>query len=404
MSAAADRRILYTTAFLRALSTGLVGVLAGVFLARVGLSGRSIGLVVAAGLAGAAVAAALATFAADRVGRRRFLFGVGALSVVGTAAFALTSHPVVFAVAAFVGMLNGMGRDRGAALVLEQAALPSTTGDADRTRVIAVYTMLQDLGHAFGALLAGTPALLARGASADGAIPQRATLLGCAALGVVVSALYLRLGHVIEQGAASPGRAPSRRSRAILLRLSALFAIDGLGGGFITTAMLSYFFFERFGVNEGVVGALFFGARLMNAVSHVGAAWLAKRVGLVNTMVFTHIPSSLLLVTVAFAPSFAVAAALFLLREGLVEMDVPTRQSYVLAVVAPEERTLASGVTNLVRVGAWAVAPLLAGLTTSPRSLFVPLILGAGLKISYDVVLYLAFRRVRPPEEAEGRG
>jgi hypothetical protein len=179
----------------------------------------------------------------------------------------------------------------------------------------------------------------------------------------------------------------------------ALFALDGLGGGFLTTAMLAYFFFERFGVGEASVALLFFGARVMNAASHLGAAWLSKHIGLVNTMVFTHIPSSLLLVTVAFVPSFPVAAVLFPLREGLVEMDVPTRQSYVFAVVAPEERSLASGVTNLVRLGAWAVAPAFAGLVSTEGSLFVPLVIGAAMKIAYDVLLFAAFRKVRPPEE-----
>ena len=166
-----------------------------------------------------------------------------------------------------------------------------------------------------------------------------------------------------------------------------------LAGGFLTSALLSYFFLQRFGVGPGVLGPLFFGARVLNAVSHLGAAWLAERIGLLNTMVFTHIPSSLLLATVAWAPSFPVAAALFLLREGLVEMDVPTRQSYVMAVVRPEERTLASGVTNLVRTGGWAVAPSLAGLLMQGTSLAMPLLVGAGMKIAYDVVLYAAFRR-----------
>src|SRR6185503_13027600 len=141
------------------------------------------------------------------------------------------------------------------------------------------------------------------------------------------------------------------------------------------------------------------GARLLNAVSHLGAAWLAKRIGLVNTMVFTHIPSSLLLVTVAFAPTFPIAAVLFLLREGLVEMDVPTRQSYVLAVVEPEARTFASGITNLVRLAAWAVAPMFAGALMTNDSMHLPLVIGAAMKISYDLLLWRAFRGVRPPEE-----
>jgi MFS family permease len=192
------------------------------------------------------------------------------------------------------------------------------------------------------------------------------------------------------------------RSRAVLAKLSALFALDSLAGGFLTTAMLSYFFFERFGAAESLIAGMFFAARLLNAVSHLGAAWLAKHIGLVNTMVFTHIPSSLLLVTVALAPSFGVAAVLFLLREGLVEMDVPTRQSYVLAVVAPEERTFASGITNLVRLAGWAVAPALAGLLATDGSLVLPLVIGAALKITYDLLLWRAFRSVRPPEEASG--
>ena len=211
---------------------------------------------------------------------------------------------------------------------------------------------------------------------------------------------YFAFAGTIDQQAL-PGRfAVSSKTRTILTKISALFAVDALAGGFLTTAMLSYFFFERFGATEAVIGGLFFGARLMNAASHLGAAWLAKRIGLVNTMVFTHIPSSLLLVTVAFAPSFEVAALLFLLREGLVEMDVPTRQSYVLAVVEPEARTFASGVTNLVRLSAWAVAPALAGAMMTGGSLVIPLVAGAAMKIAYDLLLWRAFRRLRPPEEA----
>jgi hypothetical protein len=266
--------------------------------------------------------------------------------------------------------------------------------------------MLQDLGHATGAVLAGLPTLLQNTLAMRGAEPHRATLLACASIGLLPLVLYARLSSAIDGDSprlSANGRfTVTARSRSILTKISALFAIDSLAGGFLTTAMLSYFFFERFGVSEWMIGGLFFGARLMNAVSHLGAAWLAKRIGLVNTMVFTHIPSSLLLVTVAFAPSFPVAAVLFLLREGLVEMDVPTRQSYVLAVVQPEERTFASGVTNLVRLGAWAVAPTFAGALMNQASMHLPLVIGAALKISYDLLLWRAFRRVRPPEEMDG--
>jgi MFS family permease len=178
-----------------------------------------------------------------------------------------------------------------------------------------------------------------------------------------------------------------------------LFAIDSLAGGFLTTALLSFFFYRRFGVGLEAIGPMFFAARMLNAVSHFGAAWLARRIGLVKTMVFTHIPSSLLLVSVAYAPSFPVAALLFLLREGLVEMDVPTRQSYVMAVVRPAERTVASGVTHIVRMGAWAVAPAFAGMIMKDVSLMLPLVIGAGMKVGYDLLLWRAFRHVKPPEE-----
>jgi MFS family permease len=178
-----------------------------------------------------------------------------------------------------------------------------------------------------------------------------------------------------------------------------LFVLDSLGGGFLTASLVSWFFYRRFGVGEGSLGLLFFAARLLNALSHLGAAWLAKRIGLVNTMVFTHIPSSLFLITVAFAPNFAIASILFLLREGLVEMDVPTRQSYVMAVVRPEERTIASGVTQLVRMSMWAVGPAIAGWSMQTFSLGAPLGIAATMKISYDILLWGAFRHVRPPEE-----
>jgi len=394
-----DRRVLYVTAFLRAATTSTIGVTSGTYLAALGLGPAALGAVISCGLAGAAVAALLATITADRIGRRRFLIATAACGIAGTAWFSLAASPIALGFAAFLGMVNGMGRDRGAALILEQAVLPSTATDATRTRVIAVYTMLQDVGHALGALLAGLPAWLVTRTALGGAGSHRVVVLGCAAGGAIAVALYARLGPAVEQARADRPRLTAP-SRTMIAKISGLFALDSLGGGFLTTALVSYFFFERFGTSEATIAALFFGARLMNAASHLGAAWLARHIGLVNTMVFTHIPSSLLLVTVAFAPSLAVAAVLFLLREGLVEMDVPTRQSYVLAVVRPEERTLASGITNLVRLAAWAVAPAFAGLLMTEVRLSLPLVIGAAMKITYDILLWRGFRLIRPPEES----
>ncbi|HET9252664.1 MAG TPA: MFS transporter [Candidatus Eisenbacteria bacterium] len=394
-----DRIILYGAAFLRATATGMVAVLLGIHLARLGFDPAAIGGVVAAGLSGAAAAALLTTLAGDRAGRRLVLTVLALAAALGTGIVAFASDPALIGFAAFFGMLNGMGRDRGASMILDQVVLPATTTDRRRTAAFAKYNIAQDAGHALGSLLAGLPMLLRSVFPIGETESLRFGILATAGMLLLTAILYRGLSPAVEAEDGRRKRELSPSSRRVVTRISALFALDGVGGGFLTTALLSFFFYARFGVGEGVIGALFFGARVMNAFSHLGAAWLARRIGLVNTMVFTHIPSSLLLVTVTIAPSFAVAAALFLLREGLVEMDVPTRQSYVMAVVAPEERTVASGITHLVRLGAWAVAPAFAGFLMRGGSIAAPLWVGAGMKIGYDVLLYRAFRSVRPPEE-----
>jgi MFS family permease len=402
VTAVNDRKVLYVTAFLRALATGMIGVLLGFYLADAHLEARTIGVIVAAGLAGAAVGTMLVTAAADRFGRRKALVALALLSGAGGAALIFTHHPWAIALAAFVGMVNGMGRDRGASLVLEQAVLPNAVTDRERTFAFATYNIAQDVGHALGGLMATTPRWIQSmaGPHATESTGIHGAIAIYAGLSLLPALLYFMLSRAVESPAATEALPPlTPTTRQILWKISSLFALDGLGGGFLTAALLSYFFHERFGVGVEVVGPLFFGARIANAISHLGAAWLAKRIGLVNTMVFTHIPSSLLLVTVAFAPSFPVAAALFLLREGLVEMDVPTRQSYVMAVVKPEERTRASGITAIVRLGAWAAAPTVAGFLMQGLSLMTPLVVGAVMKITYDVLLWWNFRRLKPPEE-----
>jgi MFS family permease len=403
--------LLLASAALRATATSLVGVLLGLYLADHGFSPGQIGVVATTGLTGAALGALAVTLAGDRIGRRRSLVLLNAIAAVGAAALLLASNVWLIAAAAFVGMVNAMGRDRGGASILEQAVLPSAVPDQRRTRAFAWYSALQDGGHALGSLLAGLPAVLERSRGLSPVAADRAALACAPALLAVTALVCLALPSSIEpapagaggRGARAAAATPMRlapRTRSVLLRITPLFLLDGIGGGLLVTTLLSYFFFERFGAGAAAVSVLFFAARLANVGSHFGAAWLARRIGLVNTMVFTHIPSSLLLLLVAVAPSFPIAAALFLLRECLVEMDVPTRQSYVMGVVAPAERTTVSGVVNLVRLGAWAAGAGVAGLVMQRVSLGTPLVLGASLKIVYDVLLYLAFRRERPPEEA----
>jgi MFS family permease len=396
-----DRRLLYLSAFVRALATGFVGVLLGIYLARMGLDAGTIGAIVSAGLAGAALGTLFVTLFSDRLGHRGLLLGIAVLSAAGGAALALSSQPFVLGCAALLGMVNGMGRDRGAALVLEQAVLPGTVLEAERTFAFAKYNVLQDIGHALGALAAGLPGLVQESGMLGEVPAFRWSMAAYSVLCLVPAVAYLGLSPAVGTLDIPRIARLSPRSRKILWKLSALFAIDSLAGGFLTTALLSLFFHERFGVGLEAIGPLFFAARIANAVSHMGAAWLARRFGLVRTMVFTHLPSSLLLLSVAYAPNFQIAALLFLLREGLVEMDVPTRQSYVMAVVQPGERTMASGVTHLVRMGAWAVAPAFAGLFMEDFSLMLPLLIGACGKIGYDLLLWRAFRHVKPPEELQ---
>ncbi len=399
MPASADRRTLYAAGFLRATANGLIGVVAGIYLARLGYSPAAFGTVLAAGVAGTAVSAAVVTFWGDRVGRRRGLIVLAFASAAGGAVIAAASDLALLAVAAFFGMMNSLGKERAAAAALEQAILPDTVEDAGRTRVFAWYNVTQDIGHGLGAALAAAPQLLRMAGLADQVGSLRAAVALYAVLWVAAAALYTRLSPAAEVRHAEERLVVSAPSRRILWRLSALFALDSFAGGFLGSALFAYFFYAQFGVGEGAIAALFVGARVMNAASHLGAAWLAQRIGLVNTMVFTHTPSSLLLLTIPFTDSFALAAVLFLLREGLSEMDVPTRQSYLMAVVRPEERTFAGGATNLARMAARAVAPALAGGAIQAIGLWTPLVASAAMKIAYDWMLFVAFRKVKPPEE-----
>jgi predicted MFS family arabinose efflux permease len=259
------------------------------------------------------------------------------------------------------------------------------------------------VAHAVGALGGAIPALLVSWFAMDASASHRATLIMCAAVVSMAAGAYALLSVRVEPAGRDPHLAtPSAvepYTRAAVNRLALLFGIDSLGGGFLSSALVGYWFLHRYGLSEGELAVLFFTARGLNAVSHVGAAWLSRRIGLLNTMVFTHLPSSLLLMSAPFAPSASLAVTLFLCREGLVEMDVPTRQSYVMAIVPPQHRTYASAVTNLTRTAGWAAGPPLAGLVMQHLVLAGPLFLAGILKIGYDVALYRSFRHVKPPEE-----
>jgi MFS family permease len=398
-SLARDVTLIYAAAWLRSFGIGFLGVVLGVFLYRQGFNSTAIGLVVAAGLAGAAAATAVVTLKADRIGRRKTLFVLSLLTAAGVFPLILGSGIAVLAPVAFFGMLNGMGTDRSAAFALEQAIIPGLVSDQRRTWSLAWYNLVLDASGALGALAGGIPLVAERWWNMDLNASYRGLFICYVAASLVSGGLYLCLTSQVEIRDTKEPAKVLPATRATVTKLAALFSVDSLGGGLLTDALVSYWFFRRFGVAENKLAILFFAVHVLNALSHLGAAALAKRIGLVKTMVFTHLPSSIFLIAASFAPSARWAVALFLLRESLVEMDVPTRQSYVAAMVRPSERTFASGVTNLTRNMSWAISASVAGVFMQRVSLSFPLFLGGSLKIVYDLLLWRAFRHAAPPEE-----
>jgi MFS family permease len=386
----------------RAVAVSLVGILIAIHLASRGISPAGIGLIIGVGIAASAGGTIVTALRADRWGRRRTLIVLGLLTGAGYTSPAFTDSMAALVLIAGVAMLNGLGRDRGPASSLEQALLPSTAPDERRTWTLACYNAVIDSGHALGALAAVLPTMLAGALDASASDGRALTFMLCGAAVAFSTIPYALLTAKVERPTtADAGRdeAIDPRTRAIVRRIASLFAIDSIGGGFLSSALVAYWFFERYGTTEVQLAYLFFAARVLNVLSHLAAAWIARRIGLVNTMVLTHLPSSVFMMLAPAAPTAGVAAAFFLAREALVEMDVPTRQSYVMAVVPPSARTYASGMTNVTRNAGWAVGPLIGGTVMQHVSLAAPLFIGGSLKILYDLALYRSFRHLRAPEE-----
>jgi MFS family permease len=397
-----DIGLICGAAFLRSMSTGTLGVVLAVYLSRVGFTATWIGAVIAAGLAGSAAATGLVSYRVDVLGRRRSLILLAILSAFGGVALIFVHSAAALLAMSFIAMLNGMGTDRSAAFAIEQAAIPSLVSDRQRTWTLSWYNVVLDTGGALGALAGALPVVLQHAAGLELESAYRWVFAGYSVANLAAAAFYLFLSGQIETPKSVQSRSTleiTPQTKGIVRRISALFALDAGGGGFLADALLAYWFFERFGMNEQSLGLLFFVVRILNATSHLGAAWLASRIGLVNTMVFTHLPSSLFLLFVPLAPTFPIAAALLLAREALVEMDVPTRQSYIAAMVQPHERVYASGITNLTRTLSWAVTSSAAGALMQHVAFSAPLVLGGGMKVVYDGLLYRNFRHLKPPEE-----
>ena len=388
-----DVRRIFAAQGLRALAYGFASVLLGTSLEARGWSGAEVGVLLTSIVAGTALLSVIVGTFGDAIGRRR-LYAVLYLGLAGSgAAFALADPLWLLCVVAFTGTMSTDVVESGPFTSLEQAMLPAGLDSRARTRVFGVYNAVASLLGSLGALGVGGPALLRH---LWPALPaDQRFFLVFVPVSLVGAAVALSLSDRVEEGRTSSGRrVPLRRSRSNVLRLSALFAADAFGGGFIIQSFIAYWFARRFDVSVEALGVVFFAMGLLQTASFLVATRVAERIGLLNTMVFTHLPSNLLLALIPLAPSLPLAIALLLCRFAVSQMDVPTRQTYVIALVDPEERTAAAAYTNTARYVVRPVGPVLAG-AMQQLAVGLPFFVGGGIKAAYDVTLWLWFRRVR---------
>jgi MFS family permease len=388
---------LYAARAARGFGDGFAAIILPAYLIEIGFNPFQVGLVAAAALLGSAAMTLAIGFLAPRYDLRTLLLICAFLMVVTGIAIPSMQHLVFIAMIAFIGTINPSTGDIGVHVPLEHAALAQRAADKDRTRVFARYSLVGALSIAAGALAAALPDLLVAGGMGKvGAL--QAMFYGYAALGLVGAGLYSQLPHSRATDAA-PKSTALGPSRTTVYKLAALFSLDSFAGGFTVQSLMALWLFERFELSLAAASAFFFWSNVLAAFSYPVAARLGQRFGLVNTMVFTHIPSSICLIAAAFSPNLTIVLALLLVRSALSQMDVPTRTSYVMAVVTPAERTAAASVTAVPRSLASSISPALSGalLTTSFTGL--PLVICGVLKIVYDLALLFSFRHVKPPEE-----
>jgi MFS family permease len=401
-----DIFILFSTRVVRLFCYGFLSVVLALYLAQIGFSDRQIGLLLTLTLAGDAGITLWLTTSADRFGRRRTLLAGALLMIAAGLVFIWTKNPVLLMLAAILGVISPSGNEIGPFLSVEQAGLTQLVPGERRTHTFAWYNLAGSFATATGALAGGWLAQYLQTTGISALASYRAVLVGYASGGAVLFGLFLLLSSSIEVPAEISKSQESKiifgltQSRKIVFRLSALFALDAFAGGLIVQTMVAFWFNRRFGADPGLIGSIFFGANILAGFSALLAGRLAKKIGLINTMVFTHVPSNVLLILIPLLPNLPLAIAVLLLRFSISQMDVPTRQSYTMAVVAPGERSAASGVTAIARSIGAAISPLLTGIFLGvPALLSVPVFLAGGLKIIYDLLLYRSFRAMKPPEE-----
>ncbi|MGA9297514.1 MAG: MFS transporter [Nitrososphaeraceae archaeon] len=413
-----DGRLLLAAKMVRMFAYGFLSVILAIYLKLIGFDDFLIGLILTTTLLNSVIFTLVASFYADKIGRRKFLLLYAALMSVSGFIFTISENYFALIIAAFIGTINITGAESGAFLTIEQAILPQTLKNVrKRNTVFAIYNMAGTLAMAAGVLLSGLPSVLQQHLqyfdivlNQIGSIKLLFALYSM--LGIVLLGIYLLLSQKIEirdnlekqkdeSTQLTKISSLTPKSRSIVMKLSCLFAIDSFAGGFMIQSIVSFWFFTRFGADLTTLSYIFSVSGVLTAFSFMAAAKIADRIGLINTMVFTHIPANILIIAVAFAPTLPIAVALYLLRMALSQMDVPTRQSYIVAVVREDERTISAGITNISRNVTQAISPSLIGVLINSLSLAAPFIIGGALKVVYDVALYLNFRNVKPPEEKE---
>ncbi len=390
--------LLYAARALRGFGDGFAVIILPAYMTALGFDAAAVGIVATASLLGTALLTLVIGWIAPRFDLRALLLLGAALMTATGLAFPNVEHLTLIALAAFVGTINPSAGDLGVAVPLEHAVLARTASDELRTQVFARYSLIGALCAAVGSLAASLPDfLVASGSTQLGAF--RLMFYAYAALGIVCALLYRQAPHARAE---EKVQAPLGPSRGTVYKLAALFSIDAFAGGFVAQSLLVLWLFQRFELSLSAAGVFFFWASTLSAFSYPVAAWIARRIGLVNTMVFTHIPSSVFLILAAFAPNLYVALALLLLRSALSQMDVPTRTSYVMAVVTPSERPAAASVTAVPRSLASSISPAIAGMLLTTSFSGLPLVVCGALKIAYDLALLFSFRHIKPPEEQGG--
>jgi len=394
-----DARLLFAARIVRLFAYGFVAVVLVLYLSAIGLDDHRIGLLLSLTLAGDVIVSLYLTTRADALGRKRTLLA-GALLMIGAAVvFVVTRDFTLLVLAATIGVISPSGNEVGPFLAVEQVALTQAAHGRDRTSLFAWYNLAGSFATAAGSLAGGFLAgqMMARG---FGPIASyRSAIIAYAILGGILAMVFAAVSPAIEgERIAKTTRGLFRveRSRSVVTRLSALFALDAFAGGMVVQSIVAYWFFRRFGLSPAALGTLFFGANLAAGVSALTAARIAKRFGLLNTMVFTHLPSNILLILIPLMPTLPLAIAVLLLRFSISQMDVPTRQAFVIAAVDPTERTAAAGITGVARTTGAALAPVIAmPLIASLTHSWVPFIAAGGLKIVYDLALLRSCRGVK---------